>query len=99
MPQDSDCHPTNVPSFFAPTFTFAYIEGRAPAAISSWSRSSIILTGRPAFLARRAHANPQVSAPNLLPKPPPITGVSTRTLSAEVTMFALASSPGIPLTF
>src|SRR3990172_4771561 len=80
VPHESDHQPVSVPSFFAPTRTFAYIEGRAPALINSWSRSSIIFTGRPAFLASRAHARPQVSAPNLLPNPPPITGVSTRAL-------------------
>src|SRR3989442_13394930 len=98
VPQDSDDHAVIVPSFCAPTRTLAWIEGRAPATISSWSRSSIIFTGRPAFLASCAHATPQVSAPNLLPKPPPITGVSVRTLPAGI-FRPVANSPPIPLTF
>ena len=40
-----------VPSFFAPTFTRAYADGRAPATLSSASRSSMMRTGLPsAFL-------------------------------------------------
>src|SRR5882724_7628301 len=35
VPHDSDCHAVNVPSLFAPTFTFAYRDGRIPATINS----------------------------------------------------------------
>src|SRR5260370_17199450 len=47
VPQESDCHASIVPSFFAPTFTRAKMEGRQPARVSSGSRSNITGTGLP----------------------------------------------------
>jgi hypothetical protein len=47
-------------------------------------RSSIIFTGAPAALAMRAQSRPWISGPNLLPKPPPMNSVITRTLACGI---------------
>src|SRR3989442_1486070 len=98
VPQDSDDQAVIVPSFCAPTRTLAWIEGRAPATISSWSRSSIISPGGPVFLPSRAPAPPQVWPQNFLQTPPPTPGGGGRPFPAGI-FRPLANSPPIPLTF
>jgi hypothetical protein len=77
-----------VPSFFAPTFTVMSALGAFP--VQSWScfRSSISLTGAPAFFASRhatiANALPVADGPSLLPKPPPMWSQSTRTFLRSI---------------
>ena len=65
-----------VPSFFAPIFTVMSALGALPVQRCSCLRSSISLTGAPAFFASRhatmAKALPLAEGPSLLPKPPPM---------------------------
>src|SRR5579864_5248747 len=69
-PHEYESQARSVPSFFAPTFTRAYADGRHPAVSSSGLRSSIIFTGLPpVFFESCETATPQGSTPSLLPKP------------------------------
>ena len=72
-----------VPSFFAPTLTVMSALGALPVQRCSCLRSSISLTGAPAFFASRqattAKALPLAEGPSLLPKPPPMCSQRTRT--------------------
>ena len=81
-PQLFESQATTFPSASAAVATSAWVEGRAPATLTSWSRSSISFTGRPVSLAIWAQTTPQRSTLNLLPKPPPMYWVSTWTFEA-----------------
>ena len=73
-----------MPSAATPALTRANADGRLPVARCSSLRSSISLTGALAALASRAQISPWASGPNLLPKPPPMNSVITRTLACGI---------------
>src|SRR5580700_1122193 len=96
---DSDCQAVMVPSFFAASLILANAEGRLPAIFNSVARSRYIFTGLPPLaLESRPASTPQLSATNLLPKPPPMYCISTCTLAAG-TSSDLPRSPPMPDTF
>src|ERR1019366_5542216 len=71
--QETDCQAVMVPSFFAATLILANADGRLPAIFSSVARSRNIFTGLPPLALESSPAcTPQLSAANLLPKPPPM---------------------------
>src|ERR1035437_5468395 len=80
VPQLCASYAINLPSAVTPALMCAIADGRLPVARCSSFRSSISLTGTFACCASFAQINPCVSGPNLLPKPPPMYCVITRTL-------------------
>ncbi len=78
----------SVPSFFAPTFTVRSALGALPVQRCCCLRSSISLTGAPAFFASlqaaMAKALPLAEGPSLLPKPPPMCSQMTRTFLRSI---------------
>src|SRR5262245_41841654 len=97
--QDSLCHAVMVPSFLAPTFTFAKALGRMTAIVNSVDRSRTSFTGRPPDdLDISAEFTPQESEGNFEPKPPPMYCISTLMLATGIPK-PRAKSPPIPETF
>src|SRR4029450_1748551 len=84
VPHDCASNTVNVPSAATPALTLANADGPSPVASCSSLPSSISLTGAPAALASRAQIRPCASGPNLLPKPPPMNSVITRTLACGI---------------
>src|ERR1035441_1895487 len=97
--QDTDCQAVMVPSFLAATLILANADGRLPAIFNSVARSRYIFTGLPPLaFESRAACTPQLSAANLLPKPPPMYCICTCTLAAG-TSSDLPRSPPMAETF
>src|SRR6266853_1135553 len=80
VPQLCPSNAVSLPSADTPALIFAYAEGRLPVSRCSSLRSSISFTGTLASCASLAQIKPCASGPNLLPNPPPIYCVMTRTL-------------------
>ena len=97
VPHDSASNAVSVPSAATPALTRANADGRLPVARCSSLRSSISFTGAFAAFARRAQISPCWSGPNLLPKPPPMNSVITRTLACGI--FSPCAKPSrVPCT-
>src|SRR4029079_786000 len=94
VPQDSASNAVIVPSAATPTLTRAAADGRFPVARCSSLRSSISLTGAFACFASRAQMIACGScAPSLLPNPPPMYCVITRTFDAGI--FSPVANPSL----
>src|SRR4051812_11660496 len=91
VPHDSASNAVSIPSAPTPALTRAAADGRLPVARCSSLRSSISLTGSFVSLARVAQIRQAISDPSLLPKPPPIYCVITRTLACG--MFRPLANP------
>src|SRR5215831_521027 len=84
VPQLCPSNAVSLPSALTPALIFAYAEGRLPESRCSSFRSRNNLTGLPASFASRAQISPCASGPNLLPNPPPMYCVITRTFDAGI---------------
>ena len=97
VPQVSASNAVSIPSALTPALIFDADEGRLPDARCSSLRSSSSFTAAPACLASFAQMMPCASGPNLLPKPPPMYSVMTRTLACGMSS-ALANCSRVPCT-
>src|SRR5262245_1298230 len=97
VPQVSPSKAVSLPSAETPALIFEKDDGRLPEARCSSLRSSISFTGAPACFARFAQLTPCESGPNLLPKPPPMYSVITRTLVCGIPS-ASAKPSRVPCT-
>ena len=85
VPHVSASKAVSVPSAATPALTRAAADGRFPVARCSSLRSSISFTGAFASLASRAQIIAlRRPAPSLLPKPPPMYCVMTRTFDCGI---------------
>ncbi len=97
VPHDTASKAVSIPSAPTPALIFENDEGRLPAARCSSLRSSIIFTAAPACFASLAQTMPWMSGPNLLPNPPPMYSVMTRTFDCGIPS-ASAKPSRVPCT-
>src|SRR6478736_6141116 len=84
VPQLCASNAVSLPSAETPARIFAYADGRLPVSRCSSLRSRNSFTATLASCASLAQMSPWESGPNLLPNPPPMYCVMTRTLALGI---------------
>src|SRR6185295_2991274 len=84
VPQLCASNAVSLPSAETPARIFAYADGRLPVSRCSSLRSRNSLTATLASCASFAQIRPCASGPNLLPNPPPMYWVITRTFALGI---------------
>ena len=84
MPRPVSWNAVSVPSFFAPALRVSVFGGRLPTQRKDSSRLTKQRTGRPVFRARRAAISVYFPGSSLLPNPPPMYLLITRTLVSGI---------------
>ncbi len=97
VPHVSASNAVSFPSAETPALIFEKDDGRLPEARCSSFLSSINFTAAPACFASFAQMTPCASGPNLLPNPPPMYSVMTRTFGCGIPR-ASANPSRVPCT-